>query len=184
MAQYPVHITPVGTAAWPWLNKPDTRFDGDGIYQVKMIFNKKDIKPIQAIVDPLMDGGKHHPIKPEKDDEGKSTGNYVVNFKMKARIKTKGGDVFTQKPVLLDAVGNRVIDQVGAGSKLKIAYQAIPFNQGAGGVTMRMQKVRIVDLVEYENKVDWGTDSGTFIGTAESPVKEEVVTTVEESEDF
>ena len=168
-----IHVTPVGTAAWPWLNKPDVRFDADGVYQVKMIFNKKDIKPIQAIVDPLMDGGKHHPIKPEMDDEGNPTGNHIVQFKMKARVKTKNGEEFTQKPILLDTLGNRVVDQVGAGSKLKIAYQAIPFNQGAGGVTMRMQKVRIVELVEYQDKIDWGKDSGSFVGTTETAPKEE-----------
>ena len=168
-----IHVTPVGTAAWPWLNKPDTRFDADGIYQVKMIFNKKDIKPIKTIVDPLMDGGKHHPIKPEMDDEGNPTGNHIVQFKMKARVKTKNGEEFTQKPILLDTLGNRVVDQVGAGSKLKIAYQAIPFNQGAGGVTMRMQKVRIVELVEYQVKIDWGKDSGSFVGTTETAPKEE-----------
>ena len=168
-----IHITPVGTAAGPWLNKPDGRFDADGIYQVKMIFNKKDIKPIQTIVDPLMDGGKHHPIKPEMDDEGNPTGNHIVQFKMKARVKTKNGEEFTQKPILLDTLGNRVVDQVGAGSKLKIAYQAIPFNQGAGGVTMRMQKVRIVELVEYQDKIDWGKDSGSFVGTTETAPKEE-----------
>jgi len=184
-----IHVTPVGTAAWPWLNKPDIRFDADGVYQVKMIFNKKDIKPIQAIVDPLMDGGKHHPIKPEMDDEGNPTGNHIVQFKMKARVKTKNGEEFTQKPILLDTLGNRVVDQVGAGSKLKIAYQAIPFNQGAGGVTMRMQKVRIVELVEYQDKIDWGKDSGSFVGTAETAPKEEVVAAAhypqtDESEDF
>ena len=187
-SKHQTHITPVGTAAWPWLNKPDTRFDADGVYQVKMIFNKKDIKPIQTIVDPLMDGGKHHPIKPEMDDDGSPTGNYIVQFKMKARVKTKNGEAFTQKPVLLDTLGNRGIDQVGAGSKLKIAYQAIPFNQGAGGVTMRMQKVRIIDLVEYQDKIDWGKDSGSFVGTAETPAnKEEAVAhypQTDESEDF
>ena len=187
-SKHQTHITPVGTAAWPWLNKPDTRFDADGVYQVKMIFNKKDIKPIQTIVDPLMDGGKHHPIKPEMDDDGSPTGNYIVQFKMKARVKTKNGEAFTQKPVLLDTLGNRVIDQVGAGSKLKIAYQAIPFNQGAGGVTMRMQKVRIIDLVEYQDKIDWGKDSGSFVGTAETPANKEEVAAhypqTDESEDF
>ena len=36
-----IHVTPVGTAAWPWLNTPDVRYEPDGVYQVKMIFNKK-----------------------------------------------------------------------------------------------------------------------------------------------
>ena len=180
----PVNVTPVGTAAWPWLNTPDTRYDADGVYQVKMIFNKKDIKGIQAIVDPLMNGGKHNPVKPELDDQDKPTGNFVVNFKLKAKVKTKSGDTFTQKPILLDTAGNRVLNQVGAGSKLKIAYQAVPFNQGAGGVTMRMQKVRIIDLVEYAKKdeVDWGKDEGSFVGRELEKV--EAPDSTEDNEDF
>jgi len=178
----PMNVTPVGTAAWPWLNTPDTRYDADGVYQVKMIFNKKDVKGIQAIVDPLMDGGKHNPVKPELDDQDKPTGNFIVNFKLKAKVKTKSGDTFTQKPILLDTAGNRVLNQVGAGSKLKIAYQAVPFNQGAGGVTMRMQKVRIMDLVEYAKKddVDWGKDEGSFVGTTAEDSNENE----EDNEDF
>ena len=185
----PIHVTPEGTAAWPWLNTPDTRYDADGVYQVKMIFNKKDINPIQKIVEPLMNGGKHNPIKDELDDQKQPTGNYVVNFKLKAKVKTKTGDTFTQKPILLNSLGNRVIDPIGAGSKLKIAYQAIPFNQGAGGVTMRIQKVRIITLVEYtkQDNIDWGKDESTFVGTtAEATTKtEEVITsTDEDDEDF
>ena len=179
----PTHVTPVGTAAWPWLNTPDTRFDSDGVYQVKMIFNKKDVKGIKDIVDPLMICGKHNPVNPELDDQKKETGNYVVNFKLKAKVKTKSGDTFTQKPVLLDTAGNRVINPVGAGSKLKIAYQAVPFNQGAGGVTMRIQKVRIVDLVEYtkQDDVDWGKDEGGFVGTV---AQDSASSNDEDNEDF
>ena len=178
----PMNVTPVGTAAWPWLNTPDTRYDADGVYQVKMIFNKKDVKGIQAIVDPLMNGGEHNPVKPELDDQGKETGNYVVNFKLKAKVKPKNGSPFIQKPILLDTEGNRVINPIGAGSKLKIAYEAVPFNQGKGGVTMRIKKVRIVDLVEYAKKddVDWGKDEGSFVGTtAEASEDSE-----EDNEDF
>ena len=82
----------------------------------------------------------------------------------------------------MDTAGNRVLNQVGAGSKLKIAYQAVPFNQGAGGVTMRMQKVRIMDLVEYTKKddVDWGKDEGSFVGTTAEASEE----TEEDNEDF
>ena len=32
MANNKMYVTPVGTAAWPWLNTPDTRYDADGVY--------------------------------------------------------------------------------------------------------------------------------------------------------
>ena len=177
-----IHVTPVGTAAWPWLNTPDTRYEPDGVYQVKMIFNKKDVKKIQDVVEPLMDGGEHNPIKPELDDQKKPTGNYVINFKANAKIKPKRGEPFNFVPILLDTAGNRVKNIIGAGSKLKIAYEAIPYNYGKGGVTMRLKKVRIMDLVEYAKKdeVDWGKDEGSFVGTTAEASED----TEENNEDF
>ena len=178
----PMNVTPVGTAAWPWLNTPDTGYEEDGVYQVKMIFNKKDVKEIQAIVDPLMAGGKHNPVKPELDDQDKPTGNFIINFKLKAKGKTKSGGSYPQKPIIRDSANNRVLNKVGAGSKLRIAYNAVPFNQGAGGVTMRLKEVKIIELVEYVKKdeVDWGKDEGSFVGTTAEDSNENE----EDNEDF
>ena len=160
-SKFPMHVSPIGTASWPWLNKPDVRFDPDGIYHVKLIMSKGDAKKVQGIVDPLMNGGKHNPVKAELNDVGEDTGNYVVQFKMKSHVKTRKGE-FDQKPVILDKEGNRIDAIVGAGTKMKVDYQAIPFDQGGGGVTMRLQKVRVLDLVEYEggsgSDLDWGDE--------------------------
>jgi len=54
---------------------------------------------------------------------------------------------------------------------------------------MRIQKVRIITLVEYtkQDNIDWGKDESTFVGTtAEATTKtEEVITsTDEDDEDF
>tara|TARA_R100001530_G_scaffold3320_3_gene4950 strand:+ start:852 stop:1460 length:609 start_codon:yes stop_codon:yes gene_type:complete len=157
----PMNISPVGVASYPHLNKPDTRFDDDGIYQVNMLYTKKEVKPIQEIVEPLMDGGFHNPIKPEVDEDDKPTGRYNVRFKMKAIMKIKGKRI-TQRPILTDTAGNRVISNIGGGSKLRIAYQAVPFDQGKGGVTLRMKAVRVVELVEYTPGVQWGVEDEGF----------------------
>jgi len=157
----PVNISPIGVASYPHLNKPDTRFDDDGIYQVNMLYTKKEVKPIQDIVGPLMNGGFHNPIKPELDEDDRPTDRYNIRFKMKAIMKIKGKRV-SQKPILTDTAGNRVISNISGGSKLRIAYQAVPFDQGKGGVTLRMKAVRVVELVEYIPGVQWGVDDEGF----------------------
>ena len=157
----PVNISPIGVAAYPHLNKPDTRFDDDGIYQVNMIYSKKEVKEIQDIVEPLMNGGFHNPVKPELGEDDKPTGKFNVRFKMKALMKIKGKRV-AQRPVLTDTAGNRVISNIGGGSKLRIAYQAVPFDQGKGGVTLRMKAVRVIELVEYIPGVQWGVEDEGF----------------------
>ena len=123
-----LHVSPVGTAVYPWLNKPDTKFDADGVYSVKMVYSKADVKSINAVVKPLMNGGKNNPIKPEVDDQGETTGNYVVQFKLKAKVSPKRGEPFSQKPVLFDENGNRLTKLIGGGSQLKIAYEAFAYD--------------------------------------------------------
>ena len=48
---------------------------------------------------------------------------------------------------------------------------------------MRMQKVRIIDLVEYskQDDVDWGKDEGSFVGTKE---QDSDSTNDDDNEDF
>jgi hypothetical protein len=134
-----------------------------------------------------MNGGANNPIKPELDDQGEKTGQYVANFKMKAHVKTKSGDEWDQKPILVDSDGNRMIAAIGGGSKLQVAYEAIPYDAMGGGVSLRMKKVRVLDLVEYESKADgtnWGEEKGSYVSPKdEFKVAEEAVDDDEE-EDF
>ena len=179
---FPINFTPVGIASYPHLNKPDTRFDDDGVYQVDLIFNRKDAAIIEKIVNPLMNGGKHNPIKEELGEDEKPTGNYKVKFKMKAMIKVNGNHI-KQQPVLTDTKGNRMRAQVGGGSQLRIAYQAIPFSQGQGGVTLRMKAVRVLDLVEYTAGVKWDQEDEGFVQAAvEEETRKEAVE-IEEDDD-
>ena len=38
--------SPKGTAMWPWLSKPDTRFDAEGKYKSDLLVKKEDAKEI------------------------------------------------------------------------------------------------------------------------------------------
>ena len=158
-----MYITPTGTAVYPWLNKPDTRFDADGVYSVTLQLSKADTAPINAVVKPLMNGGKNNPIKAELDDQGEKTGNYLVKFKLKALVKPKKSEPFSQAPVLLDEDGNRLTALIAGGSKMKVAYEPFAYSALGGGVSLRVKKVRIAKdgLIEYvaaDSKLDWGDD--------------------------
>ena len=149
-----MYITPVGTAVYPWLNNPDTRFDADGVYQVTLQLSK-----------------------PELDDQGNATGNYLVKFKLKALVKPKKSEPFTQSPVLLDEDGNRLDALIAGGSKMKIAYEPFAYSAMGGGVSLRVKKVRMAKggLIEYVAKdanLDWGDDC------IDKPKKEEPVVEV------
>jgi len=97
--KFDTHVSPAGIAVYPWLNKADTKFDADGVFSVKLIFDKAATQNISDIVKPLMNGGAHNPIKHELDDQGEKTGQYVANFKMKAHVKHKYGLIKPQQPL-------------------------------------------------------------------------------------
>ena len=42
----PTITTPTGVALYPWLSKPDTKYNKDGEYKVDLVLSKKDAKPI------------------------------------------------------------------------------------------------------------------------------------------
>lgn len=177
------HVTPSGIAVYPRLNRPDTKFNADGVYSVKLLFDKNAVKQISDVVKPLMNGGQYNPIQPELDDQGGKTGNYLVNFKLKAYVRKKDGSGFSQKPILEDTNGNRVMDMIGGGSRLQIQYQPIPYNGMGGGVSLRLKKVRVLDLVEYQSKntLDWGDEKGSYV--APPDISQEVKEVVDEDEE-
>lgn len=167
--------SPVGIAAYPWLNVPDTRYDADGVYQVNLIVDKKDAMIMQNVVKEVGNGGRRSPVGPEyiKDENGdkNKTGKYSVKFKLKAKVNTKKGDSWEQAPIIYDSEGSRAPNaKIGAGSKIQVSYEAIPYDQGEGGVTFRLKGVRILDLVEYQGSgetEDWSNEpKGSFVSSS------------------
>lgn len=159
-----VRITsPLGTAIYPRLTQPDTKFDKDGVYSVDLELDPTD-KAASAFIDSLKKasdeaykalveekGGKKLkrcdlPIK-ETDD-----GKVRIKFKLKAKA---GNDErsWEQKPVIFDSAGTamQAPPNVGSGSRIKVAFEVVPFFTAmvGAGISLRMKAVQIVELKEY-----------------------------------
>lgn len=167
-------LTPAGTAIFPKLNAPDTKFKALGEYSVKLLLTAEEAQPIidkyeaelaayfEAVKAELMQGdGKakakakslklaaDKPFKPEVDDNGDDTGNMVVNFKMPARIAREGKEDIVLTPDVFDAQGKKVakVPEIWGGSRLRVSGQLRPFNAPIGvGVSLRLQAVQIIEL--------------------------------------
>lgn len=159
-----VRITsPLGTAIYPRLTQPDTKFDKDGVYSVDLELDPMD-KTSSSFIDSLKKasdeaykalveekGGKKLkrcdlPIK-ETDD-----GKVRIKFKLKAKA---GNDErsWEQKPVIFDSAGTamQAPPNVGSGSRIKVAFEVVPFFTAmvGAGISLRMKAVQIVELKEY-----------------------------------
>ena len=167
-------VSPKGVLVYPHLNKPDIKFDKDGVWRASLRLNKEDAKPIIEMITLAIEENADNETKkrnktikianpPFSEDED---GNFVFNFKLKSSGIRQNGEKWSQKPVLYDSKGNLFDPQnniIWGGSQAKVAFQTIPYFVGAvgAGVSLRLKAVQIIELVTG------GKDASSFGFTEE-----------------
>ena len=208
-----IYRTPVGKAMWAHLTVPDTKFNPDGEYKVKLVLDaskaEKLLKELDAAVDAIYETAKKdNPKKaakiirqdayqPEVDDEGNETGNIELNFKLKASGTSRTGAAFTQKPAIVDGKGkpiNKRDFKVGNGSEIAVAFEPVPYfmqSTNIASVSLRMKAAQIVNLIEFGDGANFGFDTFDNGFDASSTTQEDDETDVnaienqtDEEEDF
>jgi len=154
--------TPCGIAVWPRLNEPDREFDANGLYHTKLRVSSKEAEEFMQKITAYRDenyaascqqkGKKklNQNDLPWKEDE-ENPGDIIISTKLKAKVVTRSGDSFEQRPDLVDAKLKPTNVKIGGGSKLKLALEVNPYCTPAGdtGVTLWIKAVQILELVEY-----------------------------------
>ena len=160
--------SPKGVAMYPSLDKPDTKFDTAGKYNVKLRIPKEEceefMKTIKAVFDAnYADAVEKHgdnvkkanlPFKPH-EEEGKKTGDIVFNFAMKARGTSKDGTQWEQRPKIFGPAGELIpaaqVPKIGGGSVLKVNHHVDGWYTAiaGAGVSLRLRGVQVIELVEY-----------------------------------
>ena len=165
--------TPVGIAKYPYLVKPDTKFDERGIYKVDLILKPSEAKTIESAAKKLasklkMDDvktnparkkwGLHLPLLEDAKQDGEATGMVVVRFKQAAVLRTRDGREINKSVLIFDSQGNRVTDiNPYSGTKMAVAYTMSAYANPTGstyGVTFRLVAVQVIELVEGGNGAD------------------------------
>lgn len=176
----PRYTSPTGIAQYPYLNKPDTKFNAEGDYKVSLEIDAADAGDICTFLDQQLEAAvarakKENPGKKIKEgtagyDVNEDTGKVVLKFKLKAKgSNKKTGETWDQKPVLFDAKGKPITKapNVGGGTKCKVSYEVIPYYTAiaGAGVSLRMRAVQILDLKEFSggasaNSYGFGEEEG------------------------
>lgn len=167
----PILVSPIGTALWPKLTEPETKFDPDGVYSVRLSLPEGSPEAEQLItvineareeaLNMAKEQGKRGKIKEadppymqeyEKDSDT-PTGNLLFNFKMKASGTSRDGRAWSRRPNLFDAHRNPIKPEdidIWSGTRLRVAYTADPFFVPAlgAGVSLRLQAAQIIELVQ------------------------------------
>lgn len=171
MAEYkkkPKYNTPLGVAGYSWLNKPDTKYNDDGVYTTKLILEGDDAVAFKATIDQMVDDAwdeltegwtngklkkhtKFYPYKMEEDDEGDETGRMIFNFKQNAVIKTKKGERIEVKIALFNRFGKKTTKAIYPGSKIEIEFSTRGWVQAKDqevGITLDLSAVLVREFAE------------------------------------
>ena len=174
--------TPKGTALYPNLNSPDTKFVPEGVYSCKMVFDPSDPEwaafkeKICAMVDEVMEYYKaekpkvkkklkaHYPFVEETDENGEETGREIFQTpKQNAVIRRKSDDKIIKMTVpLFDSKGKEIDPKamfVGNGTVLKCAIQPAPFHKNddnSVGLALRLKAVQVIQVASGPSFADMG----------------------------
>lgn len=192
--------TPKGIALYPYLDKPDTKFDDIGVYQLSLRLLKDEGITLQNQLQTILDKhtdlitkqtGKTPKIQPLPVKENMdSEGNEVLDFKfkLKPQLRTRSGEIIEQRPQVFDAglkPMNRV--PVGNGSTVKVSFVAAPYQAPIGaGVSLRLAAVQVLDLVRYNGGAETGFNAEegfSIVEEPKAPVAPEEPSSVAETEE-
>ncbi len=159
----PRFVSPLGIAVYPYLHKPDVKFNPDGDFKTTLRIKKDDAKDIIKLIDESITASVNQTKKngsksiktanpPYKTDEN---GDYLVNFKLRAKVtNNKTGNSWTQRPALFDATGQPIAKDtiVWGGSEMKVSYEVVPYHTTlvGAGVSLRLKAAQILKLVSGE----------------------------------
>lgn len=160
-------ITPEGTAKYPYLITPDTKFDDRGVFKVDLLLEPSDVAGIKAAAtklakefktndlkeNPKRKGwGLHLPIMEDVTKDGEESGLLAVRFKQVATLRTRDGREIKKSILIFDSAGNRMTDvSPYSGTRMKVSGQMSAYGNPTGrtyGVTFRLVAVQIIQLVE------------------------------------
>lgn len=149
-------VTPKGVAVFPRLDKPDTKFDAEGVYKTGLRLDPSDPEVAefihkltafaQANGKPIDKVG----LKDESDDSGQPTGMVILNLKVKA--KWPNGE--SRKPTIVDAGKQPFEGNVGGGSLIRISFEAATYDGFGGGVSCAPLAVQVLEAKTWSKGVD------------------------------
>lgn len=162
---YAKGVTSVGKAMWSHLLSTE-QFDGKDTnkYTVSLSLAPKDEKALLAKINKEwekfkesddMHGKKCTGVMSNGFKEGEEGRDNLFKFKQTAVIHTRTGKTFEHHVPVYDAKCQEIsgtMEELGNGSKVKVAYELVPFyvNARVYGVSLRLSAVQVLEFQSQE----------------------------------
>lgn len=176
---------PSSIARFPWVTRPQTQHDPDGVYKVEQILDPSNERhaALLATLEKIRDRvaaelGKvkakkmYVPWTEQVDEDGDPTGKFIVKASTKAKRKDrKTGEITDVVLPVVDGAKNPVKAPVYGGSTLVCATKPSAYDSGANcGFKLYLNAVRVVDLVSADGLDDlYDDDDDDDVGYVASP---------------
>ena len=187
-----------GIAVHPWLFKPDTKYDANGVYNASIRVPIEEAKDMMnELAQVFKEWAGKAPVKKENnmwrfevdDKTGEETGHVIFNLKVKNKVNKKTGDLWDRKPPVFFTNAGDATPDVGGGSQMRVEFEVYRWNaEGKKGVSLQPISVLIEKVIVRENKAvanRWGEgELAAFTEEAETNEETNANTTQEEASDF
>ena len=154
--------TSVGTAQYPWVNTPSTKFVPEGEYSCNIILTKQEGESIIKKIQPILDKKQQE----QAEETGKKVKTYDLpvqlegdTYILKAKLKpvngkSKDGSEYTRSLGLFDSKGNpwdrEVIIRGGSKVRLNVRPKSW-FSPLLGvGISLELLGVQVIELADGE----------------------------------
>ena len=161
--------TPLGTAVYPALKRPDTKFHDLGQYKADVSIPIETAKPLMDKLSAFFkeqtgtapNQTENTMFKVEVGEDGNPKGTVLFKLRIKNRM-TKQGEVWDRRPKMFgaDLTPAPAADPRG-GSKIKVSFEFYVWEaNGKKGVSLQPVAVKIIELVSGEaaDGADFGFD--------------------------
>ena len=130
----------IGIARHAWVDKPDTKYNAEGLYHMDIIYAGETAEKVRAGIDAKVEEAlaahqatmapakakqwtAHYPYTVEEDpDTGAPTGRLIVRFKQNATIHFKDGSTKQVEIGIRDAANKETNLKVFSGDKVAALY--------------------------------------------------------------
>lgn len=135
--------SPIGTGRHCWVNRPDIKYNADGLYHAELVVGGEEAQTYKAEIDAEVERAyaeevesnglkpaeakkwsKYFPYTVEEDDQGAPTGNVIFKYKQNAKIKLKDGSVKSFEIGIRDAKNQPSTANVFGGCTMRVLYSA------------------------------------------------------------
>jgi hypothetical protein len=168
MTKVPYKPSPVGVAIHPWVNKPDTKFNADGVYQTGLAVEGEDAVKFREELDAAAKAAFEEetanmtpverkkwsvfvPYSVEEDEDGKPTGRTIFRFRQNAILRLPDGETKRIRIGIYDSADRATEAEVWTGARIRVRYRPRNVKIAStkkAGVRLDFLKVQIVQLAD------------------------------------